>query len=210
MLELPTPRTPDPRDAPVLRWGILGPGWIAAAGEQRREIAAVGRIVFDHTHGDKAPTRAGGFSAHIVSGISIQKEAPPAVVTGLSQPTRPPIASAKRRTVARPSPALGSPAVGLAAPYLLLSIFPAAVKILPRPGAWMETFKQFMAFPLYGTVGALIWVLTGQLGDDSLMAIFGLVAIALGAAVPGFDAARERRHLDGAAARILIEDEDAD
>ena len=29
MLELPTPRTPDPRDAPVLRWGILGPGWIA-------------------------------------------------------------------------------------------------------------------------------------------------------------------------------------
>ena len=76
-------------------------------------------------------------------------------------------------------------AVGLAAPYLLLSLFPQAVKILPRPGAWMETFKQFMAFPLYGTVGALVWVLTGQLGDDSLMAIFGLVVIALGIWVYG-------------------------
>ncbi|MCX6954697.1 MAG: protein-disulfide reductase DsbD family protein [Verrucomicrobia bacterium] len=76
-------------------------------------------------------------------------------------------------------------AVGLSMPYLLLSIFPAAVKVLPRPGAWMETFKQFMAFPLYGTVGALVWVLTGQVGDDSLMAILGLVTIALGVWVYG-------------------------
>src|ERR1019366_9767360 len=48
-------------------------------------------------------------------------------------------------------------ALGLAAPYLLLSMFPGAVKMLPRPGAWMETFKQFMAFPLYATVGYLVW-----------------------------------------------------
>ncbi|MBC7366489.1 MAG: thioredoxin family protein, partial [Undibacterium sp.] len=73
-------------------------------------------------------------------------------------------------------------AVGLAAPYLLLSIFPAAVKILPRPGAWMETFKQFMAFPLYATVAYLTWVLAGQTTESgSLMALFGLVLIALGA-----------------------------
>ena len=72
-------------------------------------------------------------------------------------------------------------AVGLAAPYLLLSIFPAAVKILPRPGAWMETFKQFMAFPLYATVAYLTWVLAGQTTENgSLMALFGLVLIALG------------------------------
>ncbi|HXN34559.1 MAG TPA: protein-disulfide reductase DsbD domain-containing protein, partial [Opitutaceae bacterium] len=37
--------------------------------------------------------------------------------------------------------------VGLSTPYLLLSAFPSAVRILPRPGAWMETFKQAMAFP---------------------------------------------------------------
>ncbi|MEO6002734.1 MAG: protein-disulfide reductase DsbD domain-containing protein [Opitutus sp.] len=71
-------------------------------------------------------------------------------------------------------------AVGLAAPYLLLSIFPGAVKVLPRPGAWMETFKQFMAFPLYATVGYLIWVLAGQVSEEGLQnLLFGLVLIAL-------------------------------
>lgn len=71
-------------------------------------------------------------------------------------------------------------AIGLSLPYLLLSLFPAAIKILPRPGAWMETFKQFMAFPLYATVGWLVWVLSGQVPDDALNAILGLVLIALG------------------------------
>ena len=72
-------------------------------------------------------------------------------------------------------------AIGLAAPYLLLSIFPQAVKVLPRPGAWMETFKQFMAFPLYATVGYLIWVLAGQTTDEGLQnVLFGLVLLALG------------------------------
>lgn len=73
-------------------------------------------------------------------------------------------------------------AVGLALPYLLLSIFPQAVKLLPRPGAWMETFKQAMAFPLYATVGYLIWVLAGQLkaDDTALLAVLlGLTVIAL-------------------------------
>ncbi len=101
-------------------------------------------------------------------------------------------------------------AVGLSAPYLLLSIFPQAVKILPRPGAWMETFKQFIALPLYGTVGALVWVLAGQLGDDSLMAIFGLVTIALGIWVygrwtaPGASAGRVRFGHAGLLALLLV------
>ncbi|MFA6961945.1 MAG: thioredoxin family protein [Opitutaceae bacterium] len=71
-------------------------------------------------------------------------------------------------------------AIGLSTPYLLLSIFPQAVKLLPRPGAWMETFKQAMAFPLYATTGYLIWVLAGQTTESgSLMAIFGLTLIAM-------------------------------
>ena len=71
-------------------------------------------------------------------------------------------------------------AVGLSMPYLLLSLFPDAVKVLPRPGAWMETFKQVMAFPLYGSVGALVWVLSGQTSEGgSLNAILGLTVIAL-------------------------------
>jgi thiol:disulfide interchange protein DsbD len=73
-------------------------------------------------------------------------------------------------------------AIGLSTPYLLLSIFPGAIKILPRPGAWMETFKQTMAFPLYGTVGYLVWVLAGQLTDTGLLnTLFGLTLIAMAA-----------------------------
>ena len=71
-------------------------------------------------------------------------------------------------------------AVGLSLPYLLLSIFPSAVKILPRPGAWMETFKQFMAFPLYATVGYLVWVLAAQTTEEGLRSVlFSLVLIAM-------------------------------
>jgi thiol:disulfide interchange protein/DsbC/DsbD-like thiol-disulfide interchange protein len=75
-------------------------------------------------------------------------------------------------------------AVGLALPYLLLSLFPQAVKLLPKPGAWMETFKQFMAFPLYATVGWLLWVLAGQTRDDDnglLLISFGFVLVAMAA-----------------------------
>jgi DsbC/DsbD-like thiol-disulfide interchange protein/cytochrome c biogenesis protein CcdA len=72
-------------------------------------------------------------------------------------------------------------AAGLSAPYLLLSAFPGAVKVLPRPGAWMETFKQAMAFPLYATVAYLLWVLAGQLPETGLLsALFGLVLVAMG------------------------------
>jgi thiol:disulfide interchange protein/DsbC/DsbD-like thiol-disulfide interchange protein len=71
--------------------------------------------------------------------------------------------------------------IGLSTPYLLLSAFPAAVRVLPRPGAWMETFKQAMAFPLYATVAYLVWVLAGQLQETGLLAVlFGFVLIAMG------------------------------
>jgi thiol:disulfide interchange protein len=90
----------------------------------------------------------------------------------------------------------------------LLSLFPQAVKILPRQGAWMETFKQFMAFPLYATVGYLIWVLAGQVNDEGLQNIlFSLVLIALGVWMygrwhaPGASAARARL---GLAALVII------
>jgi thiol:disulfide interchange protein/DsbC/DsbD-like thiol-disulfide interchange protein len=71
--------------------------------------------------------------------------------------------------------------IGLSTPYLLLSAFPAAVRVLPRPGAWMETFKQAMAFPLYATVAYLVWVLAGQLTEAGLLSsLFGLVLVAMG------------------------------
>jgi thiol:disulfide interchange protein DsbD len=59
---------------------------------------------------------------------------------------------------------------GFALPILALSLSPALGRWLPRPGAWMESFKQLMAFPLYATVGWLLWVLSVQLGSDGVFA----------------------------------------
>ena len=75
-------------------------------------------------------------------------------------------------------------ALGLAAPYLLLSWQPAWVRVLPRPGAWMEILKQLTAVPLFATAIWLAWVY-GQLHAASgvdhmalLLACFLLLAIA--------------------------------
>lgn len=51
-------------------------------------------------------------------------------------------------------------AMGLAAPYLVLAFFPRWIQKLPRPGAWMETLKEFLAFPLLLTAVWLFWVLS--------------------------------------------------
>jgi thiol:disulfide interchange protein len=90
-------------------------------------------------------------------------------------------------------------AIGLSAPYLLLSAFPQAVNMLPKPGRWMETFKQAMAFPLYATVAYLVWVLAGQTSENGLLAaLFGLTVIAMAAwlygryTVPGASKGRLR------------------
>jgi thiol:disulfide interchange protein len=71
-------------------------------------------------------------------------------------------------------------ALGLALPVLMLSWFPALLRWMPRPGVWMETFKQFMAFPMFATVVWLVWVLGSQTGNDGAAKLLaGLTAIAL-------------------------------
>jgi thiol:disulfide interchange protein len=47
--------------------------------------------------------------------------------------------------------------LGMASPYLLIGAYPKLISFLPKPGAWMETFKHIMGFVLLGTV---IWLLT--------------------------------------------------
>lgn len=61
--------------------------------------------------------------------------------------------------------------IGMAAPYVILSMFPKWLDKVPRPGPWMETFKQFMAFPLYATAAWLVWVFTKQVGADGMVAL---------------------------------------
>jgi thiol:disulfide interchange protein len=69
--------------------------------------------------------------------------------------------------------------LGLALPFLVLAFWPSAQRWLPRPGAWMDTFKQFLAFPMYAAVVWLLWVLAQQAGPDGVaLALGGLVLIA--------------------------------
>lgn len=68
--------------------------------------------------------------------------------------------------------------VGLAFPYLLISFYPPLLRLLPKPGPWMATFKQFMAFPMFATAAWLLWVLEQQTGAAGL-AIMLSVAILL-------------------------------
>lgn len=58
--------------------------------------------------------------------------------------------------------------LGLTLPLLLIGLVPALGRRLPRPGAWMETLKQLLAFPMYLTAAWLIWVLAHQRGADAV------------------------------------------
>jgi len=82
--------------------------------------------------------------------------------------------------------AFAAMAVGLALPYLILSICPRLMEFLPRPGAWMVDFKQAMSFLLFGTTGFLLWVYAGQIGLENLLGpLGGLCAIAVAAWIYG-------------------------
>jgi thiol:disulfide interchange protein DsbD len=71
--------------------------------------------------------------------------------------------------------------VGMAAPMVAISSSAAARSWLPKPGAWMDTLKQVMAFPLYLTAVWLLWVAGKQSGVDTMAAgAAGLVLLALG------------------------------
>jgi thiol:disulfide interchange protein/DsbC/DsbD-like thiol-disulfide interchange protein len=63
--------------------------------------------------------------------------------------------------------------LGLAAPFALLSFTPALAKVLPKPGKWMVTFKQVLAFPMFATALWLLWVLGAQAGTDGVIFVLG-------------------------------------
>ena len=69
----------------------------------------------------------------------------------------------------------GAMGLGMALPYLAASLVPSTVRLLPRPGAWMATFRQLMAFPMFATVAWLVWVLGQQSGIDGAGALLALL-----------------------------------
>lgn len=69
--------------------------------------------------------------------------------------------------------------LGMALPLLVLCYLPALANRLPKPGPWMETLKEVLAFPLYLTAVWLVWVLGRQAGLNATIAVVaGAVAIA--------------------------------
>jgi thiol:disulfide interchange protein/DsbC/DsbD-like thiol-disulfide interchange protein len=70
--------------------------------------------------------------------------------------------------------------LGMASPYLLLGWFPAWLKWLPRPGRWMESLRQLLAFPMYASAAWLAWVLGQQAGGDAVLSFaLGAVLVSL-------------------------------
>ena len=75
----------------------------------------------------------------------------------------------------------GTLGLGFAIPYLVLSFNPKLINLLPRPGQWMETFKQLMAFPMFATSIWLVWVFAQQTDiNDQLTLWLLLLMVGLG------------------------------
>ena len=71
--------------------------------------------------------------------------------------------------------------LGLASPFLLVAFVPALFNMLPSPGEWMETFKQFMGFTLMATTIWMIDILAAQVGADNAIGFLAFLAfVALG------------------------------
>jgi thiol:disulfide interchange protein/DsbC/DsbD-like thiol-disulfide interchange protein len=72
--------------------------------------------------------------------------------------------------------------LGLALPYLAVSLLPGLLARMPRPGPWMDRLKGVLAFPMYGAALWLGWVFLNQTGADALGLLFGAaLALALAA-----------------------------
>jgi len=79
--------------------------------------------------------------------------------------------------------------IGLALPLTLIGLVPALARWLPKPGRWMETLKQILAFPMYLSAVWLVWVLAHQRGADAVALV--LIAMVLLAAALWWHARRQ-------------------
>jgi thiol:disulfide interchange protein DsbD len=84
--------------------------------------------------------------------------------------------------------------LGMAAPFVLLSFTPVMARLIPKPGAWMATFRQVLAFPMFLTMLWLLWVVAGQTGTNGALVVLGgaiflgfgiWLATKIGAKLPG-------------------------
>ena len=81
--------------------------------------------------------------------------------------------------------------LGLALPFVLVSLTPRLLARLPRPGPWMERLKGLLAFPMYGAAAWLVWVFARQSGAEALgLLLLAAVLAAFGLWLAGLNQAR--------------------
>lgn len=77
--------------------------------------------------------------------------------------------------------------LGLALPYLVISLSPALLRRFPKPGPWMARLKSILAFPMYGAALWLVWVFARQTGSEALALILAAgLLLALGLTLWGW------------------------
>ncbi|CAN5238685.1 protein-disulfide reductase DsbD [soil metagenome] len=89
--------------------------------------------------------------------------------------------------------------IGLALPFLLIGFVPALAERLPRPGAWMDTMKMWLAYPMYLTAVWLLWVFGKQRGMDAV-ALLLIAGVVLALALWWHE---RQRYVEGAARKAL-------
>jgi thiol:disulfide interchange protein DsbD len=146
-------------------------------------LTSVGGSLVDAPEVDGAIPQKHGFGGSLLTGVLATVVATPCTAPLMGAA----VGFALAQTAALAFAVFTALALGLAAPYVLLSWHPAWVRVLPRPGAWMETLKQFTAVPLFATAIWLAWVY-GQLypPDEGVSAVALLLACFLLLAVAGW------------------------
>ncbi|MDO6408789.1 protein-disulfide reductase DsbD family protein [Pantoea phytobeneficialis] len=93
-------------------------------------------------------------------------------------------------------------ALGFAAPFTLVSLFPALAKFLPRPGAWMDILKRGLAFPMFGAYAWLVWILAQQAGSGALATLLaGSVVLSFAGWLYGM---AQKRRFTGKGHKVLF------
>ena len=93
--------------------------------------------------------------------------------------------------------------LGLALPFLLIGFIPALANRIPKPGAWMDTLKHWLAYPMYLTAAWLAWVFGNQKGVNGLGLLL-IAAIALSAALWWFERQKMQPSLKAKLGAVLI------